>query len=116
MKLLSAVTLNYETKVQTPNTRELLPTTDFGNTTNLFYGNINLIPEYHHSLMLFYNNFDQFNMRSTSFSVRGEYTKNKIAYAKTINPNSQQINIYMIILLIKLVQMLLYISIHLLKR
>lgn len=80
----------YETKVKTPNATELLPTADISSPTLTRSGNINLQPEFTHNFRVHLNKFSQFNFSFFNVSTTLSYTKNKIAYGRTILPNLNQ--------------------------
>ncbi len=80
----------YDTKIKAPNANELLPTADISSPILTRYGNINLIPEYTHSLRLHFSKFSQFDFSFFNVSTSLGYTKNKIAYGRTIFPGLNQ--------------------------
>lgn len=84
------ITLSYNTAVSAPDAAQLMPVTDYNNPLMLTKGNAFLKPEYNHTFNAMYFLFDQFNMSSFSASIRGAYTKDKIAYSRTVFPNLAQ--------------------------
>ncbi|MCX6209885.1 MAG: TonB-dependent receptor, partial [Bacteroidetes bacterium] len=82
--------LIYETKIKTPNANELLPTSDISSPTLTRNGNINLEPDFTHTFRMNYNKFSQFSFSFFNVSTTLNYTKNKIAYGKTIFTNLNQ--------------------------
>ncbi|WP_222167383.1 TonB-dependent receptor [Edaphocola aurantiacus] len=84
------ITLSYNTSVAAPDAAQLMPVTDYSNPLMLTKGNEHLKPEYNHTVNAMYFLFDQFNMSSFSASLRGSYTNDKIAYARTISSNLAQ--------------------------
>lgn len=86
----NSINLIYETKVKAPNANELLPTADISSPIITRFGNINLIPEYAHNLRFHFSKFSQFDFSFFNISTSFGYTKNKIAYGRTILPNLNQ--------------------------
>ncbi len=88
------LSLNYNTSINAPSSGQLLPVTNTSNALQLYTGNSALIPEYRHNLRFGWLMFDQFSSTSIFANVNGNYTKNKIVFARTILDNlSQQINL-----------------------
>jgi hypothetical protein len=82
--------VGYNTEINTPGALEMLPVTDFSNPLFRVTGNTNLKPEYQHNLNLNYNRFDQFNMSSFFIMMNGSYTRDKIGWSRTIQPDLSQ--------------------------
>ncbi len=80
----------YETGINTPEANQLLPTTDGNNPLQLFYGNRNLKPEYHHDVRFNWILFDQFSFTSVFFGIGGTYTRDKINFSRAVGDNLQQ--------------------------
>jgi len=77
----------YNSQVNAPQASQLLPSTNYADPLHLFTGNRNLKPEYNHNLQFNYVLFDQFSFTSLFTHLRLGYTKDKINYSKTINPD-----------------------------
>ena len=86
----SSFSFNYTTKVKPPSANELLPTVDISSPIITQSGNLNLTPEYNHLMRLNFNNFNQYSFSFFNVSASVNYTKNKIAYSRTIYPNLNQ--------------------------
>lgn len=85
---------NYNTSVNAPSSRQLLPVTNTSNALLLYTGNIELTPEYRHNVRFSWLMFDQFSSTSIFASINGNYTRDKIVFERTINENlSQHINL-----------------------
>lgn len=80
----------YLTKAKMPNAKELLPTIDISSPIITRSGNLNLLPEYNHTLRISYSKFSQFNFSFFNASVNFNYTKNKIAFGRIIDANLNQ--------------------------
>ncbi len=80
----------YSTSVNAPGALQLLPVTDYSNPLFRVAGNPALKPEYTHSLNLNFNRFDQFNMSSFFVMMNGSYTRDKIGWSRTIQPDLSQ--------------------------
>lgn len=84
------LTLSYNTHVNAPEALQLLPVTDFSNPLYRLTGNTNLKQEYEHNVNLNYNRFNQFNMSSFFIMMNGSYTRDKIGWSRTIQPDLSQ--------------------------
>ena len=80
----------YESNVNEPSAIQLLPVRDSMNPLSVYQGNLNLKPEYSHSLHFNYMLFDQFSFTSLFTHLNFTYTKDKINYSKTIHPDLSQ--------------------------
>lgn len=80
----------YVTKVKPPNSGELLPTPDISSPVITRNGNLNLEPEYNHNIRLHFNKFNQYSFSFFNVTAGLNYTKNKIAYGRTIYSNLNQ--------------------------
>lgn len=81
---------SYNTKVQTPQPKELLPVLYYSSPLSGIRGDLALKPEYQHNVYLNYMHFDQFEMSSLFASINGSYIKDKIGTAVTVMPNLSQ--------------------------
>lgn len=88
------LSFNYNTSINAPSSGQLLPITNTSNALQLYTGNSALTPEYRHNLRFGWLMFDQFSSTSIFASVSGNYTRNKIVFARTILDNlAQEINL-----------------------
>ncbi|HUS87429.1 MAG TPA: outer membrane beta-barrel protein [Bacteroidales bacterium] len=83
--------LNYSTRVNTPSANQLLPVVNNFNSLSLYYGNIDLKPEFTHSISASWWIFDQFSFTTLLTSLRMRYTKDKINYSRTITDQLSQV-------------------------
>lgn len=87
------VNLSYNTNVRAPGYEQLMPAPATSNPLNVFYGNPDLMPEYHHNARAGWMIYDQFTFSSFFASVDGAYTANKISRSVHIdNTNLAQIS------------------------
>ena len=77
--------LNYKTSVSAPTLSQLQPIPDNTSPAEIVLGNLDLIPEYNHSLQLRFRNFNQFNFTFIMASLTGRYVQNNITYSQHIN-------------------------------
>jgi hypothetical protein len=84
------LSVRYNTEVTAPGALQLMPAIDYSNPLYRVAGNTDLKPEYAHSLNLNFNRFDQFNMSSFYIMMSGSYTKDKISWGRTIQPDLSQ--------------------------
>lgn len=88
------LSFNYNTSLNAPSARQLLPVANTTNALQLFVGNNKLSPEYRHNVRLGWLFFDQFSATSIFASANATYTRDKIVFSRTIENNlSQQINL-----------------------
>jgi hypothetical protein len=88
------VAFHYNSSVNAPSARQLLPVANTINSLQLYSGNSKLIPEYRHNLRLSWLMYDQFSQTSIFASLSGTYTRDKINFSRSILDNlSQQINL-----------------------
>ena len=80
----------YFTRVNRPQSFQLMPVADISNPLQLYAGNVNLDPEQIHNLNFNWWVFDQFSMTSFFTGIRAQYTRNKISYARFIHPDLSQ--------------------------
>lgn len=93
-KMGKRISLSYNSSATAPSAAQMLPVTDYSNPLMLTKGNAALQPEYNHTLNASYMAFDQFSMSTFSASFRGNYTKNNIAYGRTVRADlSQQLQL-----------------------
>ncbi len=79
------INIRYSTSANMPGLKQLLPVTNTLNQLSLYQGNINLKPEYRHSLFINWSLFDHFSFTSLFASLGGFYTRNKVSMSQTIN-------------------------------
>lgn len=88
------LSFNYNSNLNTPSARQLLPVANTSNPLQIYSGNSKLIPEYSHNVRLHWLMYDQFSQTSIFASVSGSYTVDKINFSRTILDNlSQQIDL-----------------------
>ena len=88
------LSFNYNSSVNAPSARQLLPVANTMNRLQVYSGNSALIPEYRHNARFSWLMYDQFSQTSIFASVSGTYTQDKINFSRTIRPNlSQEINL-----------------------
>ncbi|NRB46301.1 MAG: outer membrane beta-barrel protein [Saprospiraceae bacterium] len=91
------ININYASTVNMPTVIQLIPVRNVVNPLNVIQGNPNLAPEQRHRLSTSWTLFDQFSFTSVSFRLGGDYTKDKIRWAQSINDElvkiSQPINV-----------------------
>jgi outer membrane receptor protein involved in Fe transport len=78
---------SYNSSVNAPSARQLLPVPNITSPLSRSYGNINLRPEYAHTARFGWLWFDQFSFTSLFTSLGGTYTKDKINTSRIIYPN-----------------------------
>ncbi|MFD1553216.1 hypothetical protein DNU06_15245 [Putridiphycobacter roseus] len=86
----SNLRLQYKTATNAPTLNQLQPLLDNTNPSQVVLGNINLEPEYEHSLNLRYRTFNQFNFTFFMANLTGSYTQNNIVYAQNLNADYVQ--------------------------
>jgi hypothetical protein len=88
------LSFNYNSNLNTPSARQLLPVANMANPLLIYSGNSELLPEYRHNVRLHWLMYDQFSQTSIFASVSGTYTLDKINFSRTILDNlSQQIDL-----------------------
>ncbi len=88
------LSFNYNTSLNAPSARQLLPVANTTNALQLYVGNSELKPEYRHNVRFGWLFFDQFSATSIFASANATYTRDKIVFSRTIRENlSQQINL-----------------------
>ncbi len=88
------LSLNYNSSLNTPSARQLLPVANTSNPLQIYSGNSALIPEYSHSVRIHWLMYDQFSQTSIFASASGTYTLDKVNFDRTILDNrSQEINL-----------------------
>lgn len=86
--------INYNSSLNAPSARQLLPVANTINSLQIYSGNSELIPEYRHNVRFSWLMYDQFSQTSIFASVSGTYTKDKINFSRTILDNlAQEINL-----------------------
>ncbi|MBC8172623.1 MAG: TonB-dependent receptor [Chitinophagales bacterium] len=80
----------YESEVNAPTATQLLPVTNYINPLSVYTGNAELKPEYSHNIEFNWMLFDEFSFTSLFTHVQAGYTKDKINFSKTINPDLSQ--------------------------
>jgi hypothetical protein len=83
---------NYRTTTNEPTINQMSPFADNSNPLNIIVGNPGLIPEYRHFANLDFRAFDRFNFTNLFVSLRGTYTKDKIASSQLVNQQLQKIH------------------------
>jgi hypothetical protein len=83
----SFVNLNYNTNVSMPDIRNLSPVINDNNPSRIVQGNINLKPQYSHSLNFGYNFFDQFTFNSLNLFGSVRRTLNTVIQESSIDEN-----------------------------
>jgi len=78
------MSLYYQTALLYPTASQLNPVSDNSNSLEVIRGNRDLEPEYNHRGGLNWMMFDQFSFTSVFTGISGEYTHNKISWARTI--------------------------------
>ncbi len=85
---------NYNSSLNAPSARQLLPIVNTTNALQLYMGNNDLKPEYRHNARFSWLMFDQFSATSIFASANATYTRDKIIFSRTVLDNlSQQINL-----------------------
>lgn len=88
------LSFNYNSSINSPSARQLLPVANTTNSLQFFTGNNDLLPEYRHNARFSWLMFDQFSATSIFASANATYTRDKIIFARTIHDNlSQQIDL-----------------------
>jgi len=75
--------VSYQTNVNMPTVNQLLPVLNTVNLLSLYQGNLELIPEYRHTISSSYWLFDYFSFTSLFVRVSGSYTQDKISWSQT---------------------------------
>jgi len=88
------LSFNYNSSLNAPSARQLLPVVNTINSLQIYSGNSELLPEYRHNVRFSWLMYDQFSQTSIFASARGTYTQDKINFSRTIRNNlSQEINL-----------------------
>lgn len=88
------LSFNYNTSINAPSSRQLLPVQNTSNALQIYEGNNKLTPEYRHNARFSWLMFDQFSSTSIFASINGNYTRNKIVLSRTIDDDfAQKINL-----------------------
>lgn len=88
------LSFNYNSSLNAPSARQLLPVANTTNALLISFGNSDLIPEYRHNARFSWLMFDQFSATSIFASANASYTRDKIIFSRTISENlSQQIDL-----------------------
>ncbi|MFH1001215.1 MAG: outer membrane beta-barrel protein [Bacteroidota bacterium] len=88
------LSFNYNSSLNAPSARQLLPVANNTNTLLIYSGNSELIPEYRQNIRFSWLMYDQFSQTSIFASASGTYTQDKINFSRTILDNlSQRINL-----------------------
>jgi hypothetical protein len=91
------IDLRLSSDVNMPGPEQLIPVRNAIDQLNIVEGNPELEPEQNYSLFTRWTVFDQFSFTSFSLRLSGAYTRDKIRWAQTINPDlvkvSRPINI-----------------------
>ncbi len=77
--------LDYETSVREPSLEQLQPIVDNTDPLNIYVGNPDLRPEYHHSITTHFFSFSQFSYINVFGYLQGTLINNPIANGKTID-------------------------------
>lgn len=83
----SRFNLRYQTSIKEPQIQQLQPIVNNNSPLELYMGNPNLNPEYHHDLSLQYNLFDQFSFTSFFANASFKVFQNQIVDNQTIDDN-----------------------------
>ena len=84
------IQFTYRTRVQEPSLEQLQPIVDNTNPLNLYVGNPELKPEYHHIANIHLMLFDQFSFTSFFGNINARYTKNKIVNQSLVDDQFRQ--------------------------
>ncbi|WP_240737287.1 outer membrane beta-barrel protein [Hymenobacter metallicola] len=82
--------LNYRTRLNAPSAAQLQPVVDNTNPLNRQLGNPALAPEYAHSLLTTYSQFNARNNRSVFVLLDAAQVRNRLVAATTISPTGVQ--------------------------
>ena len=77
--------ISYRTNYSLPSLNQLFPIQNNINQLNVYKGNIDLKPQYNHSLRLTWTVFDQFSFTSFYVSLRGNYSKDYISWSQSVD-------------------------------
>jgi hypothetical protein len=77
--------ISYRTNYSLPSLNQLFPIQNNLNQLNVYKGNIDLKPQYNHSLRLTWTVFDQFSFTSFYVSLRGNYSKDYISWSQSVD-------------------------------
>ena len=77
--------ISYRTNYRLPSVNQLFPIQNNLNQLNVYKGNVDLKPEYNHTLRLTWTVFDQFSFTSFYVSLRGNYSKDNISWSQSID-------------------------------
>lgn len=84
------LSINYNTNLNAPSARQLLPIENTTNALQIYVGNSKLIPEYRHNVRISWLLFDQFSSTSIFAHINGTFTQDKIIFNRTINDDLSQ--------------------------
>lgn len=84
------LSLNYNSSLNAPSVRQLLPIVNTTNALQLYMGNNDLKPEYRHNARISWLMFDQFSATSIFASANASYTRDKIIFSRTVLDNLSQ--------------------------
>ena len=77
--------ISYRTNYSLPSLNQLFPIQNNLNQLNVYKGNLDLKPQYNHSLRLTWTVFDQFSFTSFYVSLRGNYSKDYISWSQSVD-------------------------------
>lgn len=84
------LSFNYNSSLNAPSARQLLPVANTMNSLQIYSGNSELKPEYRHNIRFNWLMYDQFSQTSIFASASGTYTQDKINFSRTILDNLSQ--------------------------
>jgi len=84
------ISFRYNSDVDMPAVNQLLPLVNNLNPLSLYSGNLDLKPEYSHSLIASWSIFDQYSFTSLFSRLNAGYTKDKIALSQIIHEDFSQ--------------------------
>lgn len=79
------IELRFRSLMNMPATTQLFPVANTINQLMIYQGNTELKPEYSHQANLVWSVFDQFTFTSFFVRLTGNYTQDKISWAKTVS-------------------------------
>ncbi|GAB4015993.1 TonB-dependent receptor [Spirosoma migulaei] len=85
--------LNYRTRLNAPSVNQLQPVANNTNPLNIQLGNLDLQPEYSHTVSLNYNRFDAATFRNMFVFLNASRTDNKIVNSTTFTQSGAQTTI-----------------------
>ncbi|MGZ4118039.1 MAG: outer membrane beta-barrel protein [Bacteroidia bacterium] len=77
----------YNSQLNAPTAKQLLPVINIFNPLQLYAGNTHLKPEYEHDGRINWMIFDQFSFTSFFLGLNGTYTKDKINWSRSVDNN-----------------------------